>query len=980
MRLGDVPGKGSFPILGTLDDPKENTLMPSPLLCPLLLSLPLAFTPPAAAPSCAPWTARVPGVAVALSPEGVDMALGANGARLRMRLHGANKHAALAGQRPLPGRVNFLVGSDPAHWRTGVVSYSQVECKNVLPGVDAVYYGTGRQLEYDLRVAAHVPTRRLCMTFDGAKSLRVGPNGDLRATLSGGASGQTIVWRAPSAYQTVNGRRIPVQARFVRRGTNDVAFQIGRYNPARPLVIDPKLAYSSYLGGQSFDIPQGGAVDPTGTAYITGYTFSSNFPTTPGALRTHGGGSSVDGFVAKVNPKGTALVYSTYLGGTSYDAAVGIAVGTDGSAYVTGRTSSTDFPLVHPIQNANRGGNGGDAFVCRLNAQGSALLYSTYLGGTDTDAGSGISVGSDGSAYVTGMTASTNFPVTAGSVQTHDRGGDEAFVTKINPQGTAFAYSTYLGGDFDDAGTAIAVDSVGNAYVTGATASDNFPTVNPLQAHFGGHSTDAFVSKINPTGNALTYSTYLGGNGDDIGHGVAVDGEDNAIVTGTTSSPNFPVTPGVLQARYGGGQYEGDAFVVKLTPAGTAFVYATFLGGKSDDDGYAIAADNAGNAYVTGTTLSSNFPVTGDAYQPHNGAEGRGAFVSVVNPTGTALAYGTYLGDGAYGYGIGIDLLGSIGVMGETIATDFPTTPNAFQKNPGDYSNNGDGFVARLTLPDARVLWDKSDGTATLWNISSVGATSYSPYFGPLPGWKAAAIADGPDGLTRLLWDRSDGAVAIWNVDAAGNAAYLPTYGPLAGWHGASISVGPANDVHLLWANVNGSIVLWTFPGNGGKVVYGPAYGPLSGWTARNISTGADGATRLLWTNTDGRAVVWTFSSTGKVTYGTAVGPIAGWHVQSMSVGPDNSVHLLWDKTDGSFTLWTTKPNGTTTYGPSGGPAAGWTATAIASGSDNALRLLWNHAPDGAITLWTLAPGGAFTYAPTFGPISEWSGVALTAP
>src|SRR5208337_325915 len=352
-----------------------------------------------------------------------------------------------------------------------------------------------------------------------------------------------------------------------------------------------------YLGGSHDDFGFGIAVDAAGNAYVTGFTQSTDFPTVNPLQATNKAAASTGNdtaFVAKLNPAGSALVYSTYLGGSGYDRGYGIAADSAGNAYVTGETLSTDFPTVNPLQASLNGGE--NAFVSKLNAVGSALVYSTYLGGGD-DQANGIAVDSSGNAYVTGATGSTDFP-TVNPLQATNKaaGGTTVFVAKLNPTGSAPVYPTYLGGSRLDYGSGIAADSAGNAYVTGFTQSTDFPTVDPFQSSYGG-AEDAFVAKLNPAGSALVYSTYLGGSNEDNGFGIAVDAAGNAYVTGRTYSTDFP-TVNPLQAT--NNAVEGTAFVTKLNPAGSALAYSTYLGGSNTDFGYAIAVDAAGSAYVTG--------------------------------------------------------------------------------------------------------------------------------------------------------------------------------------------------------------------------------------------------------------------------------------------------------------------------------------------------------------------------------------------
>jgi beta-propeller repeat-containing protein/ASPM-SPD-2-Hydin domain-containing protein/HYDIN/CFA65/VesB family protein len=352
-----------------------------------------------------------------------------------------------------------------------------------------------------------------------------------------------------------------------------------------------------------------------------GATTSTNFPTTNALQASNAGGN--DAFVAKLNPTGSALVYSTYLGGSGYDVGTGIAVDSAGNAYVTGSTASTNLPTMNPLQPVYGGGQY-DVFLAKFNSTGSSLIYSTYLGGSDYDIGDGIAVDSSGNAYVTGTTASTNFP-TVNPLQPAKGGGADVFVAALNPAGSALVYSTYLGGSGDEQGLGIAVDSAGNAYVTGNTTSTNFPTMNPLQPAFGGGFYDAFVAELNAAGSALVYSTYLGGSNEDQGFSIAVDGSGEVYVTGMTYSTNFP-SKNALQASNAGGF---DAFVAKLNATGSDLVYSTYLGGSGTEYGQGIAVDSSGNAYVIGSTASTNFP-TMKALQASNAGGGSDAFVAKI--------------------------------------------------------------------------------------------------------------------------------------------------------------------------------------------------------------------------------------------------------------------------------------------------------------------------------------------------------------
>lgn len=482
-------------------------------------------------------------------------------AYIKIKLAGANPAPALSGLGPSPGASNYFIGA--LNWRTGVFSYERVKYADVYPGVDMIYYGNQRDLEYDFKVAPGADPALIKVSFEaesGRAPVRVDADGDLIIETAAGQIRQL----KPFAYQEVDGAKKQIAARYVLRGSH-VAFSLGAYDKSKPLIIDPVLSYSTYLGSFGVDTGWAIAVDSEGAAYIAGQTNSISFPTTQDAFQ---------------------------------------------------KSSS-------PV---------GDVFIVKLNPAGNALVYSTYLGGAGLDRGFGIALDSTGAAYITGETDSPNFPTTPGTMPATDF--TNAFVTKLNPAGNALVYSTYLGGGSKDTGKAITVDSAGNAYVTGETFSPNFPLVNPFQSQRRGEPAcvlgdavttcaDAFVAKLNPAGNELVYSTYLGGNATDTGNGIAVDSAGAAYVTGETASTDFPTTAEAFQkqsrgSRTGGG-FGGDAFVTKLSAAGSSLVYSTYLGNSGDEKGSGIAVDSEGNAYVAGTTDSHDFPTTPGAAQPLNG-------------------------------------------------------------------------------------------------------------------------------------------------------------------------------------------------------------------------------------------------------------------------------------------------------------------------------------------------------------------------
>jgi Calx-beta domain-containing protein/beta-propeller repeat-containing protein len=622
---------------------------------------------------------------------------------LRMKLIGANSDPKITGLDRMPAVSNYLTGNDHTKWRTNVPGYARVKYENLYPGVDMLYYGDQQKLEYDFIVAPGADPGAIGLAFDGAYRIEFDATGDLVLSMSGGE----VRHRKPLVYQEVNGARREVTGRYTliqnpksKIQNSIVGFEIGDYDRTLPLVIDPVLAYSTYLGGGGNDEGNAITVDSAGNAYVIGFTDSLNFPAANAPQSAFGGGLQ-DAFVVKLNPSGTRAIYSTYLGGNGQDNGSAIAVDAAGNAYITGYTGSTDFPVLNAMQPTKNGRF--NAFVAKLGPTG-ALLYSTHLGGSAGDYGSSIAVDSSGNVYVAGVATSPNFPL-AGAIQTTPGGAADVYVAKLNPAGNQLVYSTYLGGAGNDGATSLAVDSAGNLYLTGVTSSTNFRTASPLQAIPGGGFFDAFVAKLNPTGTQLLYSTYLGGSGEDRGFRIAVDPAGNAYVTGDTDSPNFP-TANALQRNYAGGV---DAFVAKLNPAGTALTYSTYLGGTSIEGGTAIAVDSAGNAYVTGFTGSTNFPTVGASQGIFGGGSFDG-FVAKLNRAGSALDYSTHLGGSGIdsGFGIAADASGNAYVMGVTDSANFPVT-NAFQPTNG--GGTADLFIARLnsgpTLSNATISGKK---------------------------------------------------------------------------------------------------------------------------------------------------------------------------------------------------------------------------------------------------------------------------------
>lgn len=616
------------------------------------------------------------------------------------------------GELQLPGVTNYLIGKNPSGWRVGVTGFGAIRYPQLYPGVDLVYHGNGGQLEFDFVLAPHADAGAIGLRASGARGVRITPAGELLIETAGGE----VAFHRPVVYQVEGGNRIGVEGAFRLAADGTIHFALGSYDHSRELVIDPTLEYSTYLGNNSWDITAI-AVDSSGNAYVTGQATSADFPVTPGSISSTFLENTA--FVTKMNPSGTALIYSTFLGGsgTSYgDSGAAIAVDAAGEAYVTGTTYAANFPVTTGAYQSKNAAVSGESttFFAKLNASGTALLYSTFLGGSITDRATGLTIDSKLNAYVSGFAYSSDFPTTTGVLQktnkslAHD--GWNAFVSKINPAASGAAslvYSTYLGGSDENtppsgAQIRIAVDSTGDAYIGSSVNSTDYPvTTSAYQstnrgAAVGGGSNLA-ISELNPTATKLLYSTYLGGSGagyrGDTAGGFAISSSGNIFLAGSTWETNFPVTKGAFQStNKTGGNVASTCFVARLNPAASgvaSLVYSTYLGGSggfSGDAANSVAVDASGDAYVTGTTPSSDFPVTSNAFQgalnPNAATFNQAnAFFTELNPTGTALKYSTYFGGNGsdVGTGVSVTSTGNVYLAGYTNSANFPVTKDSYQ-------------------------------------------------------------------------------------------------------------------------------------------------------------------------------------------------------------------------------------------------------------------------------------------------------------
>lgn len=635
---------------------------------------------------------------------------------MRMEIAGARRQVHVSAGEQLPGTVNYIVGPDPRSWRMNIPTYAEVQYHDVYPGIDVRYYGRQRQLEYDFVVRPGADPDAIALRFEGAETVHVDADGELVVRLGEGE----VRHRKPYVYQQAGGLRQEIGGIYEIRGGGEVGFRVEEYDPTRSLTIDPVLIYSSYLGGGLADGGDGEYlgidVDAVGNAYVTGITKSVDFPIVPGAFDTTYSGGTQDVYVAKLNAAGSALVYSTYLGGGGRDYGTAIAVDASGEVYVTGGTTSGDFPTTPGAFDTTFGG-ADDAFVTKLNSAGSSLLYSTYLADSG---GYGIAVDAAGNAYVTGGARTAGFPTTPGAFDRTFAGGD-AFVTKLNPAGSALVYSTFLGGTGNDSGEGIVVDEGGNAYLSGYTDSADFSTtMGALDTSFGG-GLDGFVARLNAAGSALVFATYVGGTGFDSGRDIALDGTGSVYVTGETSSIDFPTTVDAFDTSLGG---SFDAFVTKLNGAGSSLIYSTYLGGSGDEGGRGVVVSGLDEAYITGATTSNDFPVTADAFDSMFDA-GVDAFLTILSAAASTPTYSTYIGGSADdgGSGIAVDASGGAYVTGVAFSNDFPTTPGAFDTS---WNGGGDIFVTKFAngAPNLQVSALKGKSVAAAGALYSAKDTT----------------------------------------------------------------------------------------------------------------------------------------------------------------------------------------------------------------------------------------------------------------
>ncbi len=657
---------------------------------------------------------------------------------IQLRLVGAASNPSVVGEDLQPGRVNYFIGNDPAKWHRNVPTYGQVRYKNVYPGIDLVYYGNQQQLEYDFAVSPKADPQKIQFEISGAAATSVADDGSLTLHTATGE----LHFQAPVVYQEINGQRVLVSGGYSLTDSTHVRFHLSQYDSQKPLVIDPVLVYSTYLGGSADEQPAGIAVDSNGYVYVTGATDSSDFPMgTIGALPT--GNEHV--YLAKLDPTGSHLIYADYIGGSSQDYGFALTLDSSKHVYITGSTASSDFPVVNPYQGTYPGSF--NAFLTKISADGSSILYSTYFGGNGSDMPAGVAVDQSGNMLIAGSTSSTNL-VTANAFQSSvspnqgSQYGEYGFLTKFNASGSSLIYSTYFGGSSNVAlncgGTpcwpqptstivALATDASGNAYVTGSTNTYNFPVTTGAYLTTNSSSMNSsigYVGKFNSSGS-LQYSTYFYGTSGlqtDI-TGIAADSSGSAYITGAAfSDGTFPVTTSTICDPAAQGWACSYAFVTKFDNAGATLLYSTFLGPNNNAIPRAIALDSNNDAYVLAFTSSNTFS-TVNGIEPY--VAGNDLLLAELDPSGTSQLFATFLGgsgdDEPAPGGLAVDSTGNIYVAGYTSSADLPVTPTAFQ---GGLNGTTDSFIMKIGPQSSPAVTFRP--TSLQFALTQVGTTTSS--------------------------------------------------------------------------------------------------------------------------------------------------------------------------------------------------------------------------------------------------------------
>jgi hypothetical protein len=748
---------------------------------------------------------------------------------LQFNLLGAAQNPIVLGEDQRPGRVNYFFGKDPKHWHTKVPTYAKVRYKNIYPGIDLIYYGNHQRLEYDFEVSAGGDPNRIRFEIKGADQLQLDSNGDLILKISG----DELRFQSPIVYQESQGQRVDVDGRYVMTDSTHVGFRVAQFDSSKPLVIDPVLVYSTYLGGRGGEYPTGMAVDSGGSIYVGGYTDSIDFPLTT----LSPGDSHV--FVAKLDATGSNLIYTDYLGGSSDDNAYALTLDGTNNVYISGSTASSDFPMVSAFQGSYPGAP--SAFLTKISPDGSSLLYSTYFGGNGYGVSVGLAVDGSGNMLIAGYTTSTNLPVAnayQATVSANAGGvfGVYGFLTKFSPDGSSLAYSTYFGGSSNVEGVCqgspcwieplsyiagMAMDSSGSAYVAGNTTTSDFPVTSgaylttdsiPENGQVG------FVGKFDSSGS-LQYSTYFYDSSGLPGSidAIAADESGSAYITGQAiSDVTFPITSTSICDPSVSGEGCSFAFVTKFDPTGATLLYSTFLGLNNYAQPAALKIDSNKDAYVVASTCNPSLSLV-NPIEPWTNPDDFvcwEALVVEIDPTATSQLWSTYLGGSldSYGLGLTLDSNGNVFVLGRTGAADFPTTQTAFQNQYGGGAL--DAFVLKIG-PDSTPSVTFSP--ATLQFASQTVGTTSEPQLALLRNMGSAALSISSISATGDFAETDDCGTG---VSAAGSCTLSVTFTPTG--------TGSRSGMIVIQDDAVGAPHIISLSGDGAGVVASPSSSRLS--------------------------------------------------------------------------------------------------------------------------------------------------------
>jgi uncharacterized repeat protein (TIGR01451 family) len=919
------------------------------------------------------------------------------GPDVKLSFIGANRRSAPTGESRFQHKTFYYLGS-ARDWRVNE-HFERVRYPDIYPGIDLVFVTTQGQLEYKFEIARGADPSIIRIRYDGLTP-RIVRGGDLEVS-----QGRfKIVQELPHGFEYRQNHLLRIACHYRVTG-QEVSIILAAFDRKGPLVIDPVLFFSTYLGGSGFDAIYGAATDAAGNLYVTGETSSGSLtnPVIPAR-------STREAFVAKLNSAATQVLYLVYLGGSGGDSGKGIAVDSSGNVYVTGVTASSNFPVTTGALATTPPGfqNG---FVVKLSSSGN-LQYSTYLGGAGSNFGLSIAVDATGAAYVTGQTESPTFPITAGAFQTAYGGGaSDCFVSKLNAAANALVYSTLLGGSALDLCSGIAVDSSGNAYVTGTTYSTNFPTQSALQTSLLG-TANGFLTKINPTGSGLVYSTYLGGSVADNGNAVAVDSSGNAYVAGTTSSVDFPTSVGASQTILNGSY---NAFVSKISANGASLLYSTFIGGSNSDTATAIALDSSGRALLGGFTSSSNFPTVEPVQSAFQGSFD--AFASVVDPLGASLQFSSYFGGSGddRGYAIALVPPNNLFLAGLAASTNFPTVSaiqpalavaydsfllevsNAFpipalsitKTHTGSFAQGQEGAEYTVTVSNAANA-APTNSAVTVTDLLPAGLTLVS-----LSGsdWscvttsctRSDVLASGasysPISVTVNVSSSATSPQANQvTVSGGGSVSASATDSTTISRAGAQVTADFNRDGHpdLVWQNNSTSqVIVWYMGGSGGATLLGTHWISQTGepgWRVVGIADfNGDGIPDVVWENSSSfQVIVWymggsdgtTLQSTGWISEGGE----PGWQVVAAAdFNGDGVPDVVWENSSTyQVIVWYMGGSGGTTMlganwiSQEGEP--GWQVVAAADfNGDGVPDIVWENATTSQVIVWYMGGSGGTT-------------------